>query len=82
VGRLTKLRTGVGYINSIATAPRAARRGWASAITTQLVNRALEFGLTPALFYWERGLAPLYESVGFTHDGDWLVIEGPQLQFG
>ena len=60
--------TGVGYVDNVATFPEARGQGYASAIVTRVVERALSAGASHICLFADPGadaVVRMYERLGF-----------------
>jgi GNAT superfamily N-acetyltransferase len=71
---------GVGYIDNVATFPRARGRGYASALTSHIVHTTKEMGLETTFLIADPDDQPvvsLYERLGFREVGRLASTKGP-----
>lgn len=74
------LLEGVGYIDNVATVPRARGRGYASAITTRIVREALAGGAQHVLLFADPDaveVVRMYARLGFREVGRIASTKGP-----
>jgi ribosomal protein S18 acetylase RimI-like enzyme len=74
------LLEGVGYVDNVATEPRARGRGYASAITARIVREALAGGGEHVVLFADPDAAEvvrMYERLGFREVGRIASTKGP-----
>jgi ribosomal protein S18 acetylase RimI-like enzyme len=67
----------IGIFN-MSTLPAYRRRGYASAVTTELVRAGFAAGATTAYLYASEMGEPVYESVGFRTEEYLTIISAPE----
>jgi ribosomal protein S18 acetylase RimI-like enzyme len=70
----------VGYVDNVATVEQARRRGYASAVTAHLVNRAQDAGAHHVCLFADpesAGIVRMYKRIGFRPTGRLAATRGP-----
>lgn len=70
----------IGYIDNVATFPRARGRGLASAVTAHMIGVAVESGASHVCLFADpddRSVVGMYERLGFRHAGVLAATRGP-----